>query len=88
MAPSPAGRRAQVEVDGQLVGRAGDKVSVEGEHLSGLLAAVEERTGEHGGAEVEEPELEVGDDPEVASAPANRPKEVFVLIVGGTGRTS
>src|SRR6266540_378943 len=61
---------------------AGDPVAVKAQHLRRVLHRPEDRPGEHGWAQRNEIELELGHDPEVAAAAANAPEEILVLVRG------
>ena len=71
---------AQLEDRRQLVGRRGDELAVEGEHLAGILEGVKDRPGEHDRSHRVKPVLERGHDAEVPAAAADPPEEVGVLI--------
>ena len=64
----------------QLVRRLRDPVAIEAQHLPGLLHRPEDRPGQHLRPQRHAAELELGDDPEVAPAPAHAPEEVRVLL--------
>ena len=68
----------------QLVGRIGDELAVEAQHLGRVGQRVEDRPREHGRADGMKSVLERGDDPEVAAAAADAPEEIGVLLLAGT----
>ena len=72
-------REPQVEDRRQLVGRRGDELAVEAQHLAGVLERVEDRPGQHDRPDRVQPVLERGDDAEVAAAAADAPEQVGVL---------
>jgi hypothetical protein len=69
-------RRHPVDDDGgELVRHIGDPLAIEPQHVGRPLHRPDDRAGEHLGPDRIEPELELGDDPEVpaaASEPQNR----------------
>ena len=69
-------RRAQVDDRRQLVGRLGDEVAVEAQHLGRVLERVVDRAGQHGRADRVQPVLERRDDAEVAAAAAQAPEQL------------
>ena len=73
----------QVEDRRQLIGRRGDELAVEAQHLAGILERMEDRSGEHDRPHGVKPVLERGNDAEVAAAAAEAPEEVRVLILAG-----
>src|SRR2546430_5265911 len=78
------GQRRRLPVDDdrhQLVRRVGERVAVEASHLGRVFHRPEDWPGHHLRPQGVEPELELGDDPEVAAAAANAPEEVGVLIL-------
>ena len=64
-------------------GRVGHGVAPALQHLSGVLEPVGHVHAEHLGAELVQAQLERGDDPEVATASAQRPVKVLVLLGAG-----
>ena len=64
-----------VHVAGQVV----DDIPHRPQRFGALVGAPEEQPELHGRPDLVRPELEVGDDPEVAAATANRPEQVRVL---------
>ena len=73
----------QVEDRCQLIGRRGDELPVEAQHLAGILERMEDRSGQHDRPHGVKPVLERGDDAEVAAAATDAPEEVRVLILAG-----
>ena len=67
----------------QLIGHIGDPVAVEAKDPWRILHRPEDGTGEHDRPEGVQAELELGDDPEVASAPTYAPEQVGVLGLAG-----
>jgi hypothetical protein len=59
---------AQVDHGAQLVRGMRDQLPIAVEHVAGLVGRVEDRSGEHGGADRVQPVTEAGDHPEVAAA--------------------
>ena len=78
-------RRRQPEAghDPELVGGVGDEVPQQAEDLGRVVHRPRHHTGEHGGAERMEPELEGRDDAEVAAAAPEAPEQVGVLLLAG-----
>ena len=66
----------------QLLGRRVDEGAVALPDRRGIVEVVEQRAA-HDITDLVEPELEAGDDPEVAAAAAQCPEQILVLIVAG-----
>ena len=76
------GDGAEPDDGAELVGRFGDEVPVEAQHVGGILGRPEDRSGHHGRADGVQREPERGDDAEVAAAAAQRPEQVGVFVGG------
>ena len=76
-------RGGEVDQRRQLVGQRARPLAVEAQNLRGVLARVEDRSRQYRRAHPVEPELERGDDAEVAAAAAQRPEQVRVLGLAG-----
>src|SRR6185503_1246998 len=76
-------QRGEEHPGGQFLGGSGREVPIEAQCLAGLGQGVNYGSREHypGGMEAE---LERGDDPEVAAAPAQTPEQVRVLFLAGS----
>ncbi len=68
---------------GELVRGVRDRVAPGGQHARGVLERVGDVDAVDLGAELVQPQLELGDDAEVAAAAAQRPVEVGVLVGAG-----
>ena len=66
----------------ELLGRVGDELAVEPQHVAGVLELEEHRAAVDVLDRVQ-PELERGHDAEVAAAAAERPEQVRVLRLAG-----
>ncbi len=73
----------QVGHQAHLVGCVGHEVAQEGEHRRGLVRRPRDQAGQDRRPERLQLEGEVGDDPEVAAAPAQPPEQVGVLGLRG-----
>ena len=65
----------------ELVGAVRDPVAMESQHLAGVLHRPEDRAGHDVRSQLVEPELELGDDAEVAPATPHAPEQVGVLVL-------
>ena len=66
----------------ELVGRFGDEVPVEAQHVGGVVGRPEDGPGHHGRAEGMQSEPERGDNAEVAAAASQRPEQIGVFVGG------
>ena len=64
----------------QFIRHVGDPVAIEAKNVGRFLHRPEDRSGQDTRTDRVEPELELGDDAEVAAAPAQRPEELRVLV--------
>ena len=78
------GRRLAVHDDRcQLVGDVGDPLPIEAQDVRRVVHHPGDRSGQHDGPDRVEPELELGDDPEVAAGTTQAPEQVGVLVGAG-----
>jgi hypothetical protein len=76
------GDGAEPDDGAELVGRLGDEVPVEAQHVGGVVGRPEDGPGHHRRAEGMQRELERGDDAEIAATASQRPEQIRVLVRG------
>ena len=72
--------RAEPNDVAELIRRVGDEVTVEAQHVGGVLGRPEHRSGHDGGADGVQREPERADDAEVPTAASQRPEQVGVIV--------
>jgi hypothetical protein len=76
------GDGAEPDDGAELVGRFGDEVPVEAQHVGGVVGRPEDGSGHHGRADGVQREPERGDDPKLPPPPAQRPEQIGVFVGG------